>query len=267
MNWYPFHLGDYLSHTRHLTEMQDLAYRRILDWYYLHEKAPKATVPALAAMIGLPMYEEDVRVVLEQFFEETDGRWVNKRAEEELERYHARRRSASDAGRRSAATRGKILNDRSTTVEQPFNDRSTTVQPPSTDLQLTTTTTTTKEEESARARRSRVSVSCPEEVSPDIWEGWLAIRKAKRAPVSELALELLREEAAKVGWTVEAALKECVARGWQGFKADWVAPKAASSFGARGAGKPVPHIVNMPLGTPSCDCEDCVAYRAKRGIA
>jgi len=121
-------------------------------------------------------------------------------------------------------------------------------------------------EESARARRSRVSVSCPEEVSPDIWEGWLAIRKAKRAPVSELALELLREEAAKAGWTVEAALKECVARGWQGFKADWVA-KAANSFGARGAGKPVPHIVNMPLGTPSCDCEDCVAYRAKRGIA
>lgn len=122
-------------------------------------------------------------------------------------------------------------------------------------------------EESARARRSRVvPVPCPEEVSPDIWEGWLAIRKAKRAPVSEAALELLREEAEKAGWTVQAALKECVARGWQGFKAEWVNKPTggAGSFGK--PSRPVPHIVNMPLGTPSCDCEDCVSYRAKRAV-
>ena len=38
MNYYPFHIGDYASHTRHLTLMEDLAYRRLLDLYYLHER-------------------------------------------------------------------------------------------------------------------------------------------------------------------------------------------------------------------------------------
>ena len=37
MNYYPFHLGDYAAHTAHLEPMEDLAYRRMLDAYYLRE--------------------------------------------------------------------------------------------------------------------------------------------------------------------------------------------------------------------------------------
>jgi uncharacterized protein YdaU (DUF1376 family) len=37
MHYYQFNIGDYQSHTAHLTDMEDLAYRRLLDWYYLHE--------------------------------------------------------------------------------------------------------------------------------------------------------------------------------------------------------------------------------------
>ena len=38
MFYYSFNIGDYQSHTSHLSEMEDLAYRRMLDWCYLHEK-------------------------------------------------------------------------------------------------------------------------------------------------------------------------------------------------------------------------------------
>jgi len=37
MHYYQFNIGDYKSHTEHLSEMEDLTYRRLLDWYYLHE--------------------------------------------------------------------------------------------------------------------------------------------------------------------------------------------------------------------------------------
>jgi uncharacterized protein YdaU (DUF1376 family) len=37
MNYYPFHVGDYAAHTAHLEPMEDLAYRRMLDAYYLRE--------------------------------------------------------------------------------------------------------------------------------------------------------------------------------------------------------------------------------------
>jgi hypothetical protein len=39
----------------------------------------------------------------------------------------------------------------------------------------------------------------------------------------------IAKEAAKVGWTLEAALTECTIRGWRGFKADWVSETGRGS--------------------------------------
>ena len=50
----------------------------------------------------------------------------------------------------------------------------------------------------------------------------MAHRKAKRAPVSATVIAGIQREAAKAGWTLERALVECMTRGWQSFKADWV---------------------------------------------
>ena len=38
MNYYPHHIGDYLKDTAHLTMIEDGAYRRLIDLYYLHEQ-------------------------------------------------------------------------------------------------------------------------------------------------------------------------------------------------------------------------------------
>lgn len=63
----------------------------------------------------------------------------------------------------------------------------------------------------------------PEGVSDNVWRDFLAHRKRKKADLTETALEAICSEAAKAGWRLEAALTECVARNWQGFKAEWVA--------------------------------------------
>ena len=72
---------------------------------------------------------------------------------------------------------------------------------------------------------SSTTTARPEDVTERTWEAWLALRRAKRAPVSELVLDGVRSEAKKAGWTMEQALTECATRGWMGFKADWVAKK------------------------------------------
>jgi hypothetical protein len=51
----------------------------------------------------------------------------------------------------------------------------------------------------------------------------MAMRKAKRAPLTQTALDGIQREAAKAGMGLHDALAMCCARGWQGFKADWVA--------------------------------------------
>ena len=71
----------------------------------------------------------------------------------------------------------------------------------------------------------------PDGVSDAVWADYSALRKAKRAPLTETALASIQREATAAGWTLEAALSECSARGWQAFKAAWVkeAPNVRSN--------------------------------------
>lgn len=78
------------------------------------------------------------------------------------------------------------------------------------------------DDETSRARKTKHSLGKPEGVAEQVWVDFLAHRKAKRAPVSETVIAGIRREAEKAGWSLEDALAEIVARGWQGFKAEWV---------------------------------------------
>lgn len=59
-------------------------------------------------------------------------------------------------------------------------------------------------------------------VSEQTAKDFLIVRKAKNAPLTETALNRIKTEAEKAGFTLEAALAECASRGWQSFKAEWV---------------------------------------------
>lgn len=51
---------------------------------------------------------------------------------------------------------------------------------------------------------------------------FIKVRKAKKLPLTETAVEGLQREARKAGLSLEAAVRMCCERGWGGFKADWV---------------------------------------------
>jgi uncharacterized protein YdaU (DUF1376 family) len=147
MHRYSFHIGDYVAHTRHLTLMENLAYRLMLDVYYLHERPLPAAVEDVARAVGMREQVTEVEAVLREFFvlDEQRGGWTNARADSEIADYKAKGEAASRAGKASAAARStsvertqsnrvthvkRRFNTRSTTVEQPLNDRSTPVERP-----------------------------------------------------------------------------------------------------------------------------------------
>lgn len=66
------------------------------------------------------------------------------------------------------------------------------------------------------------NVNKPEEVSISVWEEFLEHRKARKAKVTPLVMEMIAKEAKKAGWPLEDALKEVIVRNWQSFKAEWV---------------------------------------------
>lgn len=75
----------------------------------------------------------------------------------------------------------------------------------------------------------------PDDVAEQTWRDFVTHRKAKKAPVTETALDGIRREAVKAGWSMNAALAETVTRGWQSFRADWATPAQPAATGAPGS--------------------------------
>ena len=118
MHYYQFNIGDYKSHTNHLDLLEDLAYRRLLDLYYLHERPLNSGITAVARQIGMRDHETEVKTVLEEFFDLTDDGWINQRADKEIKHFHSKIDQASRAGKASAERR---MSARSTDVQLTNN--------------------------------------------------------------------------------------------------------------------------------------------------
>ena len=204
MHYYQFHIGDYRAATAHLTNEEDLAYRRLLDMYYDTEQPIPGATEWVARRIRVA--EEVVANVLEDMFEaQQDGTWVHKRVMSEIARYHAleqRNRINGSKGGRPKKPIGLPVDSHS----EP-NGKATINHKPIT----------------------KNTVAKPEGVSDPVWDAFVQHRKAKKAQVSEVVLKTIAEQASEAGWTMEAALTEMVSRGWQGFKAEWVKAKTPTA--------------------------------------
>ncbi len=136
MNYYPFHLGDYASHTAHLEPMEDLAYRRMLDLYYLRECALPGDPAEVARLIRLRGEIEAIETVLREFFtfSEDDKCFIHMRCEQELSRMQDKQTKAKASAEASVNARRanaqRTLNERSMNAERTDSERSTEVELP-----------------------------------------------------------------------------------------------------------------------------------------
>lgn len=207
MHYYPHHIGDFTRDTARLSDAQCMAYLRMIWAYYDTEKPLPDDADSLAFQLGTT--PDLVRQILQHYFILTDGAWVHQRCEAVISEYRAKSLKAKNSAnaRWKDATAMRTHSER--TANAPKNDAN---QEPITNNQ-----------EYKEAPRKRVGP--PDGVCEQTWSSFLAVRRAKKAPVSDLVIAGIQREAAKAGWTLEAALSETVTRGWTAFKADWVTGK------------------------------------------
>jgi uncharacterized protein YdaU (DUF1376 family) len=110
VHYYQFNIGDYAKHTGHLTPIEHLAYRLLLDRYYLTETPLELDIQKLSRLIGLRENTQEVSQVLDDFFEETELGWRNKRCDEEITKYHAK----ADVSRANGKKGGRPKNPEKT---------------------------------------------------------------------------------------------------------------------------------------------------------
>lgn len=109
MNFYAFHIGDYASATRHLTWIEDAAYRRLMDCYYVRE-IPFPTDHRQIYRLVVASSEEErnaVDTILDEFFKLTDEGYVHDRCDAELKCMNEKKNKASQ----SAQTRWRNAKD------------------------------------------------------------------------------------------------------------------------------------------------------------
>jgi uncharacterized protein YdaU (DUF1376 family) len=238
MHFYKFHIGDYMSHTRHLSHYEDLAYRRLLDFYFLHEQPIKHR--DAARHIGMRDHEEDVLTVLNEFFLSTENGFINVRADKEIAEFRKHQAvSAYGAFIRDNPTLKHLVNKEDFVFhylassidvyigtlrgnDVPIKDTSSGDDAP---------LTTNHKPITNNHKEKATVVATPEGVSDSVWQEFIAHRKSKKARVTQLVIDGISEQARIAGWSLEDALKETIVRNWQSFKADWVKDENLSKTG------------------------------------
>jgi uncharacterized protein YdaU (DUF1376 family) len=104
MHFYKFHINDYAVQTRHLSNDEDLCFRRLLDLYYTEEEAIPLETEWVARRIQIA--PEVVKVVLKDFFVETAEGWINNRADVEISEYHEICKRNAENGKRGGRPSG-----------------------------------------------------------------------------------------------------------------------------------------------------------------
>jgi uncharacterized protein YdaU (DUF1376 family) len=101
MHYYQFNIGDYASHTAHLDPLEDIAYRRMLDYCYLNECGLPEAIESIARVIRMRTHCDCIATVLQEFFfSHADGTWHHTRVDSEILAYKGKSAKASQSARK-----------------------------------------------------------------------------------------------------------------------------------------------------------------------
>lgn len=229
MNYYPFHIGDYLSATRHLSWEEDAAYRRMLDTYYTTERPLPLDMRAVCRLVLATTESQRaaVEVVLGEFFERTDAGWVNHRADGEILAMQEKQQKQRDKANKRWQKPDTEHGTASAMPRHGENDATASTgdasaMPPTPTPTPTPVNTPSDEGVAPRKRSTTATLAArPDDVSEPVWQDFQRLRREKRAPLTDTALAGVRREADKAGVPMEVALAYCCEAGWQGFNAGW----------------------------------------------
>lgn len=230
--WLPIYIGDYLKDTADLSLAEHGAFFKLLMAYWQKGCLEHCLEKCTRIAGAYTQAERDaVKSVVERFFVVDGAHLKNKRMDAEREAAQNKRKSARDKALKANAARWNNRNQSALSdapsihqaahedVLQAIPEESPSPSP-----------SELKAKEKAKASRDALAVSDLVDmgVNERSARDWLHVRKAKRAPLTQTALDGVRREADKAGLTLDQAIVICAERGWQSFNASWLADKSGA---------------------------------------
>ena len=222
MNYYPHHIGDYKAATVHLSNEEDLTYRRLLEMYYDSERP----IPLETQWVSrrLRVDTQTVEGVLSDFFFRQEDGWHHARCDKEIAEYHrlkVKNRENGKKGGRPKAARDKAENPLGfqwDATSTPVETNSKGNQEPGTNNQepLTSKESSSRSSEGIAALTAASLTAFGVDIQHA--KDWIKVRKA---PLTRTAWEAVVREANAAGISLDDAVRVSAENSWRGFKADW----------------------------------------------
>ena len=214
MHYYQFHIGDYHADTAHLDDMEDLAYRRMLDLYYKEEQPLPLDIERIAKLIRMRSHSDCIASVLREYFERTENGWINHRAEDDLAQIRKKSAKAKASAEARWAKKSKQKQSVNTSAMRTHNERNANGMLPITQYPLPNKEKNTKKE-------TLNFEQWPEPPSASVLADY---KKTRKKALTQTAINRMAKElhaAASKGLSVDECLSVCCEAGWQGFKLEW----------------------------------------------
>ena len=208
MHYYKRNIGDYAKKAGRLTMLQHGAYTLLLDACYDREAFPTLEQAIEWTWASTDAEIDAVKFVLARFFTVSeDNQYVQNRILEEILVYHKN----ADTNKRIALERETKRKGNSTNRATVDTKREQDVdEAPPNHKPLTINHKPIKD------------IAPPDGVLESVWEDFVKQRKAKKASITQTAINGIDREARKAGISLNDALQEICSRGWTGFKAEWM---------------------------------------------
>ena len=220
MHFYSWRIKSYAAATAHLSNEEDLAYRRLLDLYYDTETPITQNNPALSRRLRVAI--DVMQSVLEEFFVSTENGWTHTYADREITEYRAHINKQSTNGKLG----GRPKTTHSLAKPNPNKPTALPKEPsakPISNQELGISNNKKENTNTKEVAALLFELGVDDQLSLD----WRKLRKERRAPITVTAINGIARQAAKAGISVHDAIATCCERGWTGFKADWVAEDKA----------------------------------------
>lgn len=119
MHYYKFEISVWNLHTAHLTLVEEAVYRRLIDHYYDTEQPIGNDFKGMIRRLRLDGYEDQVTIILNEFFTQTEDGWSNKHCDIKIKAYKNQKKANKNNGKAGGRPKKQKITD-SVTDGLPF---------------------------------------------------------------------------------------------------------------------------------------------------
>ena len=236
---YSFFPGDFRRDTSHLSDLEELYYRRLIDHYMMTEKPLPREIDRIKK-IALSPHKKSIEALLQNFFYLQEDGYHNLRCDKELARIYevsaSRRLSAKkrwknkDANASANASANAMQMDMQTGMQNGCKRNAIHIH------------NHKEEKEKVIIQKESPKIESfvlPDDFPPEEWDDWMKARKGKKASNSERAKNILIRKIREIvsknpQWTIKEIIETALIRGWSGIEESWILNTGGKNVGANG---------------------------------